>query len=73
MAEGPERRPLKSIFRIIDDTLEELSLPGPFDIFPTPSEIFHAFELPTLNDAGEGLKAKATAAIERKKRKGARR
>lgn len=57
MAESAERRPLISGFRIIDDTLEELSLPGVFDILPTPSELIHFFGLPTLNDLGESLKA----------------
>lgn len=58
MAEGAERRPLVSAFRIIDDTLEELSLPGPFDVLPSPSELIHFLGIPTLDDLGESLKAR---------------
>lgn len=58
MAESAERRPLVSAFRIIDDTLEELSLPGPFDVLPSPSELVHFMGVPTLDDLGESLKAR---------------
>lgn len=67
MAEGAERRPLISAFRIIDDTLEELSLPGPFDVLPTPSELIHWFGIPTLDDLGESLKARIGVEAARKK------
>lgn len=53
-----ERRSLYSVFRVVDDTLEELSLPGPFDILPTPSEVLHLLGVPTLNDLGESLKSR---------------
>jgi len=63
VAETAERRPLYSAFRVIDDTLEEVGLPGPFDILPTPSEFIHAIGLPTLNDLGESLKARVHAEL----------
>jgi len=63
VAETAERRPLYSAFRVIDDTLEEVGLPGPFDIIPTPSEVLHAVGLPTLNDLGESLKARIHAEL----------
>ena len=58
MAESAERRPLVSVPRIIDDTLAEFGLPGPFDLFPTPSELIHTFGVPTPDDLVESLKAK---------------
>jgi len=58
MTESAERRPLVSAFRIFDDTLQELSIPGPFDLIPNPSEILHAFGMPTLDDMAESLKAR---------------
>ena len=58
MAESTERRPLVSAFRIIDDTLQELSIPGPFDLIPNPSEVIHSFGIPTLDDMAESLKAR---------------
>lgn len=58
MAEGAERRPLVSAMRIIDDTLEELGIPGPFDVIPSPSEVIHFLGIPTPNDLGESLKAR---------------
>ena len=67
MAEGPERRALTSAFRIVDDTLEELGLPGPFDVVPTPSEVIRGIGLPTPNDLGEALKARMMAEIGEKR------
>lgn len=58
MAETAERRPLVSVFRIVDDSLEELGLPGPFNVFPTPDELIHAVGIPSLDDLGESLKAR---------------
>jgi len=63
VAETAERRPLYSIFRVVDDTLEEVGIPGPFDVVPTPSEVIHAVGLPTLNDLGESLKARIHAEL----------
>jgi len=63
MAETAERRPLYSVFRIVDDTLQEVGLPGPFDIIPTPGEVIHAMGLPTLDDLGESLKARVHAEL----------
>jgi len=63
VAETAERRPLYSLFRVIDDTLEEIGIPGPFDIIPTPSEVIHSWGLPTLNDVAESLKARVHAEL----------
>jgi len=63
MAETAERRPLVSIFRVIDDTLEEFGLPGPFDVLPTPAELLHGLGLPTPNDILESLKARAPSEL----------
>ena len=68
MAETAERRGLTSAFRIVDDTLEELGLPGPFDVIPTPGEVIHGVGLPTPNDLGEALKARIMAEVAGKKR-----
>ena len=61
MAESAERRPLVSLMRIVDDTLQEVGLPGPFDILPNVSEVIHFFGIPTLDDLGESLKARLSA------------
>ncbi|MFH1486822.1 MAG: hypothetical protein ABIH46_12195 [Chloroflexota bacterium] len=66
MPESAERRPLVSVMRIIDDTLQEVGLPGPFDVIPTPSEVIHFLGIPTLDDLGESLKARASADLSRK-------
>lgn len=63
MAESAERRPLVSIFRVIDDSLAEIGIPGPFDIIPSPSELIHAIGIPTPDDLGESLKAKIGSQI----------
>lgn len=60
-----ERSGSVSAFAIVDDTLEDLGLPGPFDIFPTPSEFIHSVGLPTPADFGESLKAKVGAEWQR--------
>ena len=57
MAEGAERRTLISVPRVLDDTLAEFGLPGPFDLLPSPSELIHAAGLPTLDDLAESGKA----------------
>jgi len=63
MTESAERRPLISLFRVVDDTLEEIGLPGPFDILPTPSEVLHAIGLSTPDDFAEGLKARVASQV----------
>ena len=67
MPESAERRPLISLFRVVDDTLQEAGLPGPFDILPTPSEFIHFFGIPTLDDLGESLKARVSADLATKR------
>lgn len=52
-----------SVFRVIDDTLGEIGIPGPFDVLPSPSELIHAFGVPTPDDLGESLKAKISSQI----------
>ena len=66
MAESAERRHLVSIFRVVDDTLGELGLPGPFDILPNISELIHTLGLPTPDDLGESLKAKIGGEVQGK-------
>jgi len=63
VAETAERRPLISIFRVIDDTLQEIGLPGPFDVLPTPSEIIHGLGLPTPDDLAEAMKSRIHAEL----------
>lgn len=52
--------------RIVDDTLQEVGIPGPFDLLPSPSEFIHSVGLPTLDDLGESLKARMGATISRR-------
>ena len=63
MTESAERRPLESVFKKVDDTMEEFGLPGPFDVLPTPEEVIHGVGLPTLDDLGESLKARIHAEL----------
>ena len=67
MAATFQRRPLISSFRMMDDTLQELGLPGLFDVIPTPEELIHLVGLPTLNDLGESLKERVHAELADKK------
>lgn len=52
--------------RIVDDTLQEVGVPGPFDLLPSPSEFIHSIGLPTLDDLGESLKARMGATMARR-------
>ena len=58
MSLSQDRTKLLSAFRVVDDTLEELGLPGPFELLPTPSEVFSTLGIPTPDSVAERFKAR---------------